>query len=96
MQRRAQLRIYYAHPICIYGWPVERREMAAIRRRFTRCRIVNPATYRHHPDKLRDQIGFCLRLVARSHAVVFSRLLGEVTAGVGEGENTALRLGKPV
>ena len=41
-------------------------------------------------------MGFCLGLVAASHSVVFSRILGKVTAGVGKEVNHALRLGKPV
>ena len=95
MKRRVQ-RLYYAHAMCMYGWAAERRELLFIRRKFRGRRIVNPAAYRDHPEKRRDQIGFCLRLVARSHCVVFSRILGKVTAGVGKEVNHALRLGKPV
>ncbi len=95
-QSRGSERLYYAHPICIYGRVAERRELAIIRRKFRDREIVNPADYRYEPEKLRDTIGFCLRLVAGSDVVVFSRLLGKVTAGVGKEVNHALRLGKPV
>jgi len=92
----AKQRLYYAHAMCTYGWAAERPELVITRRKFRRARIVNPAAYRDHPDKRRDQIGFCLRLVAASHSVVFSRIMGKVTAGVGKEVNHALRLGKPV
>jgi len=95
MRKRGN-RIYYAHAMCMYGWAAERRELGIIRRKFRGQRIVNPAAYQNHPDKRRDQMGFCLRLVAASHSVVFSRILGKVTAGVGKEVNHALRLGKPV
>jgi hypothetical protein len=98
-RRREQSRrraVYYAHPICTYGRLVEHRELTIIRRRFGRSEIVNPADYRYDPEKLRDQIGFCLDLVARADLVVFSRLLGKVTAGVGKEVNHALKLGKRV
>lgn len=39
---------------------------------------------------------FCLRLVAEANAVVFSRVLGRVTSGVGKEVNQALRPCKPV
>jgi len=94
--RRPTKRVYYAHAIVLYGRRAERGELAVIRRKFRRVRIVNPTAYRDHPDKLRDQMGFCLRLVAASDSVVFSRLLGKVTAGVGKEVNHALRLGKAV
>lgn len=98
MRKRLEVRqrVYYAHAICMYGWPAERRELTTIRRTFRGSRIVNPAAYSDHPEKRRDTMGFCLRLVEESDAVVFSRLLGKVTSGVGKEVNHALRLGKPV
>ncbi|SRR6266404_549746 len=97
MRKRSKSQtVYYAHPICIYGRPAERRELTIIRRQFQRSAVVNPADYRFDPEKLRDQIGFCLRLVAQADLLVFSRLLGKVTAGVGKEVNHALRLGKSV
>jgi hypothetical protein len=88
--------LYYAHAMCIYGTFAERFELKRIRSGFRRVRIVNPAKYDGHPEKLEDTIGFCLRLVEKCDAVVFSRLLGKVTAGVGKEVNHALRLGRPV
>jgi len=82
--------------MCLYGGPEEYQEMAQIRRRFRAARMVNPADYNGHPDKIRDTVEFCLRLVEGCDSVVFTRLLGKVTAGVGKEVNHALNLGKPV
>lgn len=88
--------IYYAHALCVYGTPCEQKELKAIRSRFRKCRVVNPARYSSHPEKLRDNVEFCLRLVAKCDIVVFSCILGKVTAGVGKEVNHALKLGKIV
>lgn len=88
--------VYYAHPMKLYGTPWEQKELSQIRERFPRRRIVNPASYNGHPEKLRDTVGFCLKLVEKCEIVVFRRFYGKVTAGVGKEVNHALRLGKPV
>jgi hypothetical protein len=81
--------------MCIYGHLVESQELAAIRRRF-KGSVVNPANYDDDPEKRRDTIGFCLRLIERCDVIVFSKLLGKITAGVGKEINHALKLKKPV
>lgn len=73
---------------------MESQELAAIRRRF-KGGVVNPAKYDDHPEKQRDTLGFCLRLIEGCDVVVFSRLLGKITAGVGREINHALKLKKP-
>ena len=88
--------LYYAHPMCTYGTIAEEFELKTIRAEFRRVRIVNPARYDGHPEKLRDTVGFCLRLVEKCDAVVFTRLMGRVTAGVGKEVNYAIRIGRPV
>ena len=88
--------LYYAHPMCTYGTIAEEFELKRIRSEFRRVRIVNPARYDGHPEKLRDTVGFCLRLVEKCDAVVFTRLMGRVTAGVGKEVNYAIRIGRPV
>jgi hypothetical protein len=90
------MKIYYAHPMCLYGEPDERRHLARIRRQFRRCEIVNPADYNGDPLKMRDTVGFCLKLVKGCDAVVFCRLFGKATAGVGKEVNYALGIGRPV
>lgn len=89
-------KLYYAHPMKLYGTQCERTELAQIRKRFPRRSIVNPASYEGHPEKLQDTVGFCLKLVEKCEVIVFRRFFGKVTAGVGKEVNYALRLGKPV
>jgi hypothetical protein len=88
--------LYYAHAMPIYRTSAEKRELRQIRFKFPQARIVNPAKYQNHPEKRRDKMGFCLRLVERSDAVVFSRYRGKITAGVGKEANHAIRIGLPV
>ena len=88
--------VYYAHAMCMYGEPEEYQDLATIRRRLRGGRIVNPADYSGHPEKLRDGVKFCLRIVEKCQVVVFSRLLDKVTAGVGKEVNHALKIGVPV
>jgi len=87
MRKRVKPRQRVAHAICMYGWPAERHELATIRRSFRGSSIGNPAAYSDNPEKRRDTMGFCLRLVAEADAVVFSRVLGKVTSGVGKEVN---------
>lgn len=76
--------IYYAHAMCMYGKPEELEELAIIRRRLRGSRIVNPADYSGHPEKRRDGVEFCLRIVEKCQVVIFSRLLDKATAGASD------------
>lgn len=93
---RKRKAVYYAHAMCMYGHPAELFELQFIRASFPGHRIINPAAYGENPTKRRDVLGFCFRLVESSDGVVFSRLLGKITAGVGAEVNHALGIGKPV
>jgi hypothetical protein len=88
--------VYYAHAMCLYGRRDERLQLAHIRKEFRPCTVVNPANFDGHPDKVNDTVGFCLKLIDESDVVVFARLLGKVTAGVGKEVNYALKTGKLV
>jgi len=97
-------KIYYAHALCMYdrlarmyGWRGE--ESVAIRRirkRFPRFRLINPARYENHPGKRASTMGFCLKLIEKCDFVVFSRLQGKITSGVGKEVNHALKINKLV
>jgi len=84
------LRVYYAHAMCLYGTEQEKKELLLIREKFKDAEIINPANYQNR------SMDFYLRLVDKCHIVVFSRLLGKVTAGVGKEVNHALKKGKDV
>ncbi len=88
--------VYYAHALCLYRRPQERSELRIIRRAFPGCKVVNPAAYENDTAKKKDTLGFCLGLVEKCDGLVFTRLLGKVTAGVGEEIAHALKHGRPV
>ncbi len=84
------MKVYYAHAICLYDTEREKKELALIREKVKDAEIINPVNYQNH------SMDFYLRLVDKCHIVVFSCLLGKVTAGVGKEVNYALKKGKDV
>lgn len=84
------LRVYYAHAMCLYGKEQEKKELALIREKFKDAEIINPAKHQNLP------MDDYLELVDKCDVVVFSRLLGQVTSGVGKEVNYALEKGKDV
>lgn len=90
------MKIYYAHAMCIYGTEDEQREIDHIKKNFPEHSIVDPGTYASNPEKRRDQMEYYKRLVSSCDKLVFTRLLGKITAGVGIEINHALESGKAV
>jgi hypothetical protein len=92
------LLLYYAHAMCLYGTEVERAEVAAITRRLPNYCVVDPSTLQCYSEKNGDDDSmlYFLRVVDCCDALVFSRLLGKVTAGVGLEVNHALARRIPV
>ncbi len=90
------MKIYYAHAMCIYGTDDENAEISQIKDNFPDHPIVDPGTYANNPDKRKDGMGYCMKLVSGCDKLVFTRLLGKITAGVGLEINHALELGKLV
>ena len=89
--------IYYAHAMCLYGPEVERAEVAAITRRLPSCCVVDPGTIQQDAGKGDDDgMRYLLRVIDCCDTLVFSRLLGKVTAGVGLEVNHALARRIPV
>jgi len=84
------MKVYYAHAICLYGTEQEKKEIVLIREKLKDAEIINPVNYQS------NSMDFYLRLVDKCHIVVFSCLLGKVTAGVGKEVNYALKKGKDV
>jgi hypothetical protein len=87
------VKVYYAHAMLLYGTKREKEELKQIIRRFPNYTLVNPSTLEPPEDGGMD---FYKNIVARCDSLVFSRLAGEVTAGVGIEIKHALSLGKPV
>ncbi len=90
------MRIYYSHAMCTYYTPVEEQELAIIGKSFPAHEIVDPGDYEDNSEKAVKGMNYCLELVGSCDALVFSRLLGKVTAGVGKEIGHALSFGKPV
>ena len=88
------MNLYYAHAIVVYGTIDERNELAQIKRKFKNARIVNPASYQGEPDS--NTMEFYYHLIDGCDKLVFTRLLGKITSGVGLEINYALGSGKSV
>ncbi len=89
-------RVYYSHAMCIYNSPTEDRERAIIQKIFPTHEMVDPGTYQDNEEKDARGMEYCLELVEKCNSLVFSRILGKVTSGVGKEVEHALLLGKPV
>lgn len=82
------MKIYYAHAICLYGTDDEEMEMEHIANIFPDHDILNP---RLHPDPEENgTMDHYKMLVSSCNMLVFTRLLGKITAGVGLEINHAL------
>lgn len=84
------MRVFYSHPMKLYGSDAERREMSQIETRFAGCEIVNPSA---EPGKDTE---FYLGIVDGCDCLVFSRYFGYITEGVRPEVEHALSKGKPV
>lgn len=71
-------------------------ELDLIGKAFPKTTIIDPGDYDDSLEKLRMGLKFCYGLIDKADGVVFSRLLGEVTAGVGAEVKYTLSRGKPV
>jgi hypothetical protein len=80
----------------MYGTPAEKTELEQIGKHFPDYRIINPSIFEGNPEKKRDKMEFCKRVVDTCHMVVFSRWKGYITAGVIIEVNHALDTGKLV
>ena len=59
-------------------------------------KIVDPGTYQDNEEKAARGMDYCLELVEKCDSLIFSRILGKVTSGVGKEIEHAFLLGKPV
>jgi len=89
------MRVFYSHPMKLYGTDAEKREIALIAKRFIGCEIVDPSAQRSNAEPGRET-EFYLRLVDSCDLLVFSRHFGYVTEGVRPEVEHALSMGKNV
>jgi len=76
--------------MCLYGTEAERAQLTALARRLPYYVIVDPGGLQSHADKSNDGMRYFFRVIDHCDALVFSRLSGEITAGVGLEVNHAL------
>jgi hypothetical protein len=89
------MRVFYSHPMKLYGSAAERREISLIEKRFVGCEIVDPSTLQPSTEPGRVTEYF-LGVVDSCDCLVFSRLFGYLTEGVKPEVDHALSKGKPV
>ena len=80
----------------LYGNPKEISEKSQIKKNIPAVTIVDPGTYQDNPEKRRDGMEYCLKLVKECDSLVFSKYHGEITAGVGKEVNFAIENKMPV
>lgn len=89
------MRVFYSHPMKLYGSASERREIELIGQRFVGYEVVDPST--HQPGaEPGGETEYYLRLVDSCDCLVFSRHFGNVTEGVKPEVDHALSKGMPV
>ncbi len=84
------MRVFYSHPMKLYGSSAEKREIALIEKRFVGYEVVDPSTLKPRETE------YYLELVDSCDCLVFSRHYGNVTEGVKPEVDRALSKGKPV
>lgn len=90
------LRVYYAHAMCIYGTSTESNEISAIAKWLPHYEIVNPSLFQTKVDGIDAGMFPFYGIIDICHVLVFSRLLGKITSGVGLEVNYALKKSVPV
>ena len=89
------MRVFYSHPMKLYGSAAERREISLIQERFVGCEILDPSAYKTPAEPGRET-EYYLNLVDSCDCLVFSRFFGFVTEGVKPEVEHALSKGRPV
>jgi hypothetical protein len=89
------VRVFYSHPMKLYGSAGERRDIALIEKRFVGYEVVDPSAYRAEVV-LGRETEYYLKLIDACDSLVFSRHFGSVTEGVKPEVDHALSNGMPV
>jgi len=90
------MKVYYSHAIPLYGTKLEKREKQQILNNLPMAEIIDPGSYQDNLEKMRGGMEYCFRLIEKCNALVFTRFLGKITAGVGQEVNYALEARMPV
>jgi hypothetical protein len=90
------MKVYYSHAMPLYGTEAEIEEKQQITKHLPEATLVDPGSYQDNPEKRRGGMEYCLRLVEKCDALIFTRFSGKITAGVGLEINHALSKKMPV
>lgn len=92
------MKVYHAHAKPTYGKKQEENERKTILAKILEAEIVDPGSYENNPKKRmsKDPMKFCVALIEKCDALVFSKFTGKITAGVGHEVNFALSKNMPV
>jgi hypothetical protein len=91
------MRVFFSHPMKLYGTEVERRQLALIKQHFVGCEVLDPSQDRPAAGLgEKEELDYYLRLVDSCDSLVFSRLFGNITEGVRPEVEHALAQGKEV
>jgi len=89
-------KMYYSHAMTLYGSSIESYEKSQIRKNIPTVKIVDPGKYQDNPEKRRDEMKYCFKLIQDCDGLVFSKYRDKITAGVGLEVNFALEIKIPV
>ncbi len=80
----------------MYGTQAEQAEEELIRQRFRGFDLINPKIFEGNPEKKRDVMAFCKRIVDTCQTLVYTKWKGGVTSGVLDEVNHAMDVSIPV
>ena len=89
------MRVFYSHPMKLYGSAEERKDITFIEKRFVGSEVVDPSAYQSQV-KVGRETEFYLSLLDTCDSLVFVRHFGNITEGVKPEVERALSTGKPV
>lgn len=85
------MKAYYAHAMPLYGSEIEKTEKNQIIENLPKAEIIDPGTFQSNPQKKREGMDYCFKLIKKCNILIFSKFKGNVTAGVGKEVEYALK-----
>ena len=85
------MKAYYAHAMPLYGTKIEKTEKNQIVENIPDVEIIDPGTFQSNPQKKREGMNYCFKLIKKCNILIFSKFKGKVTSGVGKEVEYALK-----
>jgi len=82
--------------MAIYDTEIEEREKFLILDNLPSATIIDPGSFQDNFQKQKYGMDYCYRLLEKCNALVFTKFLNKITAGVGLEINHALKMNIPV